>query len=418
MILRKLLFLAGFIMAGLFLFGLVGRQTAAQTTVRVPDLPEILEEYVNRDFPAHFFDSSVAGTDNTPSNNVVSNEGATLGRVLFYETELSANNTTSCASCHIQALSFGDAIPTSVGFEGEHTDRNSPALANARFYENGRFFLDERASTLEEQVLMPIQSEVEMGLTLPEIVTKLEAKEYYPELFEDAFGTPDITTERVSFALAQFVRSMVSYESKFDQGFPNFDNFTAEEELGRAVFNSGNARCSTCHETAIQIADRPRNTGLDSTTIDDGAGNATFKVPSLRNIELTAPYMHDGRFDTLEEVVEFYDSEVQGHANLDITMRAFPFILPIPRRLDLDQAEKDGLVAFLKTLTDESFTTSERFSDPFIDVVPTSIQISEVEANNQIADPITAPVLVTTLLLLTSTFSIFYLRKSLSPTKQ
>ena len=247
------------------------------------------------------------------------------------------------------------------------------SLANARYYENGRFFWDERANTLEDQVLMPIQDSVEMGMTLPELETKLAGIPYYADLFEEAFGTPTVTSDRVSLALAQFVRSMVSYESKFDEGVAqNFNNFTPEEDLGREIFMSRQNSCSACHNLDIQVANRARNNGLDAVTMDEGAGNGRFKVPSLRNIALTAPYMHDGRFASLEAVVNFYNSDVQPNPNLDNRLRE-PGPGPVrPRRLNLNQTERDALVAFLNTLTDESFTNDVRFSDPFTAQPPTA----------------------------------------------
>lgn len=247
------------------------------------------------------------------------------------------------------------------------------SLANARFYNSGRFFWDERAASLEDQTLMPIENSVEMGMNLDDLVVKLGAEPYYPPLFEAAFGSPDVTRERISFALAQFVRSMVSYRSRYDLGLStNFSNFTPQENQGRQIFN-GRGRCNTCHVTDAFIAPEARNNGLDLVLTDNGLGDITgnpadngkFKVPSLRNIALTAPYMHDGRFATLAEVVEFYNSQVQAHPNLDQRLRQ-----PNgqPRRLNLSQAEAEALVAFLETLTDQNFTTDIRFSDPFLNL--------------------------------------------------
>lgn len=355
---------------------LFGSGTAArsQQEERIPDLPTMPYQYANLQLPAHFNQPNIANTDNEPANNPVTDSGATLGRVLFYDRLLSVNDTVSCSSCHIQANGFSDPATLSVGFEGELTGRHSMGLANARYYQRSRFFWDERAATLEDQVLQPIQDDVEMGLTLSELETKLAATSYYPQLFEDAFGTQEITSERVSFALAQFVRSMVSYESKYDEGVgQNFANFTAEEARGRQVFTQPQlGGCAGCHGTDIQIASRVDNNGLDATTTDEGAGNGRFKVPSLRNIEVRPPYMHDGRFATLEEVVEHYNSGVQAHPDLAPPLR-LPGPGPVrPRRLNLSQADKDALVAFMETLTDNSFTTAERFADPFVEVTPTS----------------------------------------------
>ena len=244
-------------------------------------------------------DNQLQNEDNTPNNNPITDAGATLGRVLFYDKKLSANNTISCASCHIQENGFSDPSILSIGFEGGFTGRNSMGLSNAKFYQNGRFFWDERADSLEEQVLMPIQDQVEMGLTLDELVAKVAAEEYYRILFTRAFGDEAVTTQRISFAMAQFIRAMVSYESKFDAGMAqvnnpqqNFPNFTASENLGKNLFFSNRTRCNDCHDTNAMVGDQARNNGLDAMLTDLGVGGVTgnnndrgeFKVGSLRNI--------------------------------------------------------------------------------------------------------------------------------------
>jgi len=341
-------------------------------------LPDIMYNYSAIDLPNHF-GGDVSNIDNTPNNNPVTDAGATLGRVLFYDNLLSANNSTSCASCHIQSRGFADPDRLSEGFEGGLTGRNSMGLSNVRFYDNGRFFWDERAATLEDQVLLPIQDEVEMGLTLTELVSKIQAADYYEPLFLDAFGSNEVSTERISSALSQFVRSMVSYESEFDEGLAavngnpeiDFPNFSALENLGKDLFFSGRTQCSNCHETVVFSGDEARNNGLDIGFPDLGLGavtgnardNGRFKVNSLRNIELTAPYMHDGRFGTLREVVEFYNNGIQNNPNLDNRLRVMGDRV---RRMNLNQTEINALVAFLNTLTDDSFVTDAKFSDPFI----------------------------------------------------
>lgn len=340
------------------------------------NLPNPFYNY-DADLPNFFLDNDLVVEDNTPANNSITNPGATLGRVLFYDVRLSANNNVSCASCHLQENGFSDPNRFSVGFEGEMTGRNSMGLANARFYENGRFFWDERAETLEAQVLMPIQDAIEMGLTLNEMEEKLTQEAYYQVLFRLAFGDEQVSSNRVSLALAQFVRAMVSYQSRFDEGLAqvnnpnqNFPNFTESENRGKELFNSNLTNCSDCHHTNAQTGDAARNNGLDATLTDLGVGGVTgnnnqngdFKVPSLRNIELTAPYMHDGRFATLREVIEHYNSGVQNSANLDNRLRVQGGAV---RRLNLSEADIQALEDFLHTLTDESFITDERFSNPF-----------------------------------------------------
>lgn len=257
-------------------------------------------------------------------------------------------------------------------------------LINARFYQRGRFFWDERASTLEEQVLMPFQDPVEMGMTLEQVVSKVREQPYYPELFANAFGSQEVNADRISKALAQFVRSIVSYSSKYDQGRAlaatpgaNFQNFTAQENLGKNIFfqtiPNGGGACFGCHTTEAFISANPgpQNNGLDAaSTTDLGAGGVfnnpifvgRFKTTSLRNIELTAPYMHDGRFKTLEEVVEHYNSGIKNHPTLS---PALTDANGNPVRLNLTTTQKSALVAFLKTLTDNSVSTDPKWSDPF-----------------------------------------------------
>ncbi len=342
------------------------------------NLPVEAHNYSDIDVPDFFNLQPNTEQDNTPNNNPVTDWGATLGRVLFYDKILSANNTISCSSCHLQSAGFSDPEQFSIGFEGGLTGRNSMGISNAKHYENGHFFWDERAETLEDQVLMPIQDDVEMGLTLTEMVEKIEEQPYYPVLFEQVYGDESVTPERVSLALSQFVRSIVSYQSKYDEGRvqvnnpeQDFPNFTDIENLGKDIFFSGRGDCARCHTSDLFVGDAPRNNGLDAVLTDLGLGavtgnandNGKFKVGSLRNIELTGPYMHDGRFETLEEVVEHYDSGVQASATLDNRLRQRNSNQP--RRLNLTENEKAALVAFMKTLTDQTLAEEEKFSDPF-----------------------------------------------------
>jgi cytochrome c peroxidase len=344
---------------------------STERTLRLPDTPD---RYASLDLPAHFKTPGARRFDNTPTDNPVTDDGATLGRVLFYDTRLSANNTTSCGSCHAQSRSFTIPERFGKGFEGKLTDRNAMSLVNLRYYPRGRFFWDERARSLEDQVLMPIQSKTEMGQDLIKLVDLLARDDRYPGLFRKAFGDDKVTKERIARALAQFLRSMVSYQSKYDEGRAkvrsvreDFDNFTAQENRGKSLFLS---HCASCHLPGGQDAhftmDRPRNNGLDADAkkSDGGVGDVTlsgadlglFKSPSLRNVEFTAPYMHDGRFATLEAVIDHYNRDVKPHPNVDGRVR---------RRLNLSEAERAALVAFLKTLSDRKFVSDPKFSDPF-----------------------------------------------------
>ncbi len=344
----------------------------------VLNLPDQHYAYSDIELPNFLAIPPVNNADNIPNNNPITDAGATLGRVLFYDKKLSANNTVACASCHLQENSFSDPVALSTGFEGELTGRHSMSLANARYYRNGHFFWDERASSLEEQTLLPIQDHIEMGMFLETLETKLAQEYYYRILFRQAFGDIEITSDRISLALSQFIRSMLSYNSKYDKGLAQLPNpgqglpgFTAQENLGRAVFFSPTlGNCAGCHRTNLFIGDRAQNNGLDLSSTDNGLGDVTgfptdngkFKVPSLRNIGLTAPYMHDGRFNTLHQVVDHYNNGVQPHPNLDIMLRGAN---NQPRRLNLSVEEREALVAFLETLTDEEFINDVRFSDPF-----------------------------------------------------
>ena len=336
---------------------------------RTLNLPSTSFNYANVVLPNYFLANRTAQEDNTPNNNRISDAGATLGRVLFYDTQLSSNNTVSCASCHHQSKGFSDSNALSIGFQGGFTGRNSMGLANAKYYRNGRFFWDERARTLEDQVLLPIQDEVEMGLSLEELETKLQDDDYYKVLFKRTFGDETVSRERISLALAQFVRSMVSYESKYDAGLAqtnnrnaNFPNYTASENMGKNLFFSNRTRCSDCHDTNAFVGDEARNNGLDAILTDEGVNRGEFKTPSLRNIELTGPFMHDGRFSTLAEVVEHYNSGVQNSNNLDNRLRVRGGV----RRLNLSNNEKQAIVDFLLTLTDDNFINHEKFSNPFL----------------------------------------------------
>jgi cytochrome c peroxidase len=361
---------------------------SAPTPTPTPDpvaaalnLPSTPFNYANQALPGYLNTPNIAGQVNTPANNPITDNGATLGRVLFYDKNISVNNTIACASCHKQAFAFADPLVKSNGFNGGLTGRNSMALSDAKYYPNGRFFWDQRAATLEDQVLMPIQDAVEMGMTLTNLETKLKGLAYYPPLFQKAFGDNNITSDRISKALAQFVRSIVSYQSKYDAGrgaFPpgpllpgtTFINFTPQENQGMQIFLGPQGGCVPCHGTETFTAPQEKNNGLDLTTIDRGFGavlnntnfDATFKVGSLRNVGLTAPYMHDGRFATLEEVVEHYSSGVKNHPNLSQQLR-----LPNgqPRLANLTTQEKAALVAFLRTLTDVNITTDVKYSSPF-----------------------------------------------------
>ena len=337
-----------------------------------PELPTPADRYADAEvpLPAHFLASvggaSVASFDNTPTSNPITDAGATLGRVLFYDPRLSRTDATSCASCHRQSLGFADALPRSLGVTGVLTPRHATGLANARFYGSGRFFWDERAVSLEAQVLEPIQHRDEMGMSLDSLPIKLAVTSYYPALFTSAFGSPTITSDRIARALAQFTRAMVSGGSRYDRAFDAAGNanlaatLTPQEIMGEEVFRRSG--CPSCHVGVAQAGEALHNNGLDATVNDTGAGRGRFKTPSLRNVAVRRRFMHDARFTSLEEVVAFYDSGVQPSPALDALLRAPD---GSPRRLGLSDVERAALVTFLGTLTDSTFLTSPRFANPF-----------------------------------------------------
>ncbi|MCP4788346.1 MAG: cytochrome-c peroxidase [Fuerstiella sp.] len=351
------------------------------------NLPAVPFNYSQVELPQHFAEIA-AKYDNTPSHNPITDHGATLGRVLFYDTTLSANGTVSCASCHKQNLAFTDERRLSVGFRGKQVTRNSMSLVNARYYRSGRFFWDERAATLEEQTLMPIENSVEMGHSLPRLVMQLQADEIYPPLFKSAFGSSDVSSLRMAQAMAQFIRSIVSYRSKYDVGraavdsvYDSFVNFTDQENYGKRQFLE-RGQCAQCHlhdattsgrnrQSAFFFVDGPAVNGVDGEigVPDVGVGGRTgvmkdlgaFKASSLRNVEVTGPYMHDGRFTTIDRVIEHYNWSVRPHPNLDSRLDEIS-----AQGLALPEREKVALTEFLKTLTDYELINDRKFSDPFV----------------------------------------------------
>lgn len=342
-----------------------------------------LPNYANPTFPLHY-DANVQAQDNAPSINRVTNAGAALGRVLFYDKNLSRNNTISCASCHVQEKAFSDESTFSRGFEGGLTGAHSMRLANANFYTAERMFWNKRAQDVEDQVTQPIKDPTEMGFDAAHggfeaVVTKMQGLEYYPALFEEVFGSREITEEKTKRALAQFVRSLVSTGSRFDQGFAAvynpalpgagngapFPNFTQQENRGKQLFILGppqGVACAACHNLPTFA--------LNQTSLSNGlnAGETIiFKSPSLKNVAVAGPYMHDGRFATLEEVIEHYNSGIQPGPALDPRLRIPPGQPNAgqPLRLNLSADDKAALIAFLRTLTDDAMLTDPKFGDPF-----------------------------------------------------
>ncbi|TXC76986.1 cytochrome-c peroxidase [Luteibaculum oceani] len=374
-------------MKGLLLYLFLGFTFAACTVCTEPvpasEVPQELRipaepyNYQQLAFHEAYQDNFTQVQDNESAENVISNWGATLGRVLFYDKKLSKNNRISCASCHIQAHGFSDTARFSTGFEGGKTTRHSMSLINARYYASGRFFWDERAATLEEQVLMPIQDKVEMGMPLDSLELKLAKTSYYPWLFKKAFGSDSIHATLIAKALAQFVRSIVSSDTKYHAAKGNrdpkspFPGFTFQENLGKEIFfGSKKVNCSSCHITNAFVAANPRNNGVRNGDFGtyQTSGNpqdvGAFKSTTLVDIASRGPYMHDGSMATLEEVIEHYNSGLtNGDGNLDrhiVDENGEGF------KMNMNKEEKEALLAFLKTLSSENIRSHEAYSNPFI----------------------------------------------------
>lgn len=341
------------------------------------NLPGEVFEY-STDFQDNFFINHFGENDVKSRRE---DHKATLGRVLFYDKKLSINESISCASCHKQELAFADDVAFSEGFDGELTTRNSLPLGNTIGFETayggggGRslFSWDEANDDIASQSKAAIISEIEMGLDMATLVDRVEKDDAYPILFTKAYGDKNIMQHRILESIEEFVNSIVSAESKFDHesmklgnagGFPGF---TTQENLGRNLYNSN---CASCHSFDHKFTSKAvANNGLDLEYEDKGLGgrtlnsseNGVFKIPFLRNIEHTGPYMHDGRFETLREVIDHYSEGIVNHPNLDNDLKS----AGMAKRMNFSEEEKLGLEAYLKTLTDEKLMADVRFSDPF-----------------------------------------------------
>ncbi|MBC8084161.1 MAG: cytochrome-c peroxidase [Hymenobacter sp.] len=325
-----------------------------------------------------------------PANNPLTVEGVDLGRKLFYEVRLSRDNSMSCGSCHQQSRAFTDGRVRAVGVDGLTHPRNAMSLVNLLWEPNLNW--DGSGTTFEAQARMPIENPVELHQRLADGVSKLQQTSLYPPLFAGAFGSATITEENVLKALAQFERTLISANTRYEKSLlPGGPRLTPDEQRGRVLFfnhpgEGGNmlargGSCDHCHNGNTLLftstnftvpggitqyfnngllppAD-PGRFGVTGVAADRGK----FRVPTLRNIALTAPYMHDGRFQTLEEVVDHYNEHIEVSTSVD------PILLlsntPGGTRLDLTTTEKRQLVAFLKTLTDSTFIQDPRFANPF-----------------------------------------------------
>jgi len=292
----------------------------------------------------------------TPSNNPTTIEGVFLGDKLFHDKILSGDESQSCSSCHKKEFGFSDENRFSEGIDGLLGDRNASTIINAGW--NTKNFWDGRTITLEDQAFGPVVNPIEMHDTWPNVENKLNTNEEYVQLFKEAFNIDYIDSNHVAMAIAQFERTLISANSKFDKYLRGETQLTASELGGYAIFNSEKGDCFHCHGTQMFMDNLFHNNGLDPEPFTDlGLGkitnnasdNAKFKTPTLRNIEFSAPYMHDGRFSTLEEVVEHYNSGGEYSLTVD------PLMKKLGVGLQLTNQEKADLVAFLKTLTDTDF---------------------------------------------------------------
>ena len=317
-------------------------------------------------------------TPDLPADNALTVQGVQLGKMLFYDTKLSKGNSQSCATCHRQADGFSDSTQFSIGATMQVGKRQAMPIFNMAWHSN-EFFWDGRAQTLREQSLIPIESAIEMDETLENVIAKLEDTEMYRDQFMRAFGSEEITAEKMSLAMEQFMLSIVSFNSKYDKYLVGEAELTESEERGRILFEMeynpffpdfSGADCVHCHGGINFENDQYMNNGLDTDAniADVGREEATnnlndrgkFKVPSLRNVAVTAPYMHDGRFRTLEEVIDHYNEGIQASATADITV-----LNTIDTGLLLTEQDKEDLVNFLKTLTDETFLNEDAYKTPF-----------------------------------------------------
>jgi cytochrome c peroxidase len=345
------------------------------------------------DLPDHV--ASFSGSERQIDISRADQGKALLGRVLFYDTQLSATGETSCATCHKQELAFGDDLDFSKGINGGVTLRNSIALGSVPTFagevsgygetlDDGvsstqgsvAFFWDERANTIKEQSTMTIEDEIEMGRDLEELAADLRQQEMYRILSRKAYGSEELTAGRITLALEKFCASITSMDTPFDD-LMDARFIQQQEELERQ-FASDQLRgldlflenCSSCHGFNLTRPFIPvASNGLDAAPVDRGVGkfrgeafDGVFKVPFLRNVALTAPYMHDGRFESLREVVDHYSDNIQPHRNLHENLSDFN---GQPRQLNFSEADKQALITFLEMTTDRTVPFDQRLSDPF-----------------------------------------------------
>jgi cytochrome c peroxidase len=313
-----------------------------------------------------------------PEDNQLTEQKVLLGRMLFHETMLSKDGSQACASCHLQADGFSDSRRFSIGVEGLPGNRQAMPVFNMAWHTN-QFFWDGRANLLRDQALKPIQDPLEMNETLENVITKLSDSKMYRDQFIRAYDSEEITEEKLALALEQFMFSIVSNQSKYDRYLAGEIELSESEERGLLLFEgeynpffpeASGADCFHCHGGKNFENDRYANNGLDidADFTDLGRGNVTqnpadrakFKVPSLRNVGITAPYMHDGRFQTLEQVIDHYNQGIKSSSTLDPTLENTR-----ETGLFLTPQDKTDLINFLHTLTDEVMMSEPAYQSPF-----------------------------------------------------
>lgn len=361
----------------------------------LPEEKAILDQYLNLPDemdvydPKFLYNMVVAGVERPR----IDRRKAVLGRVLFYDQSLSKDGTISCASCHKQERGFGDDKAVSTGVFGRLGERNSLPLSSVVSFasqygdENcqmgSRFFWDNRSESAEAQIMASMSNPKEMNMDMGEIVAAVESQPFYSVLFEKAYGDARVTPKRITESVANFINSIGSFQSKFDQAFSknpfeyieyDFPDFTAAENRGKTIYLQN---CACCHSSRMTIGVLPNAcNGLDAeASTDPGVGGitgntadmGTFKVPTLRNISLTAPYMHDGRFATLEAVLEHYNGNGKGVSNEDPFVRqiGFPLGGSVLTYSGLTPYQRKAVVKFLKTLTDTTFINNPDIQNPF-----------------------------------------------------
>ncbi|OAQ39938.1 cytochrome-c peroxidase [Pedobacter psychrophilus] len=312
-----------------------------------------LNKFLSIEIPAGFPQPVYQFTNNQPTQ-----KGFDLGRMLFYDQGLSKDGTVSCGDCHQQFAGFGNLDhATSHGVDNCFGKRNAPVLFNLTFKDN--FFLDGGVTNLELAPLNAMTDPCEMANDLNKILVYLKSKPEYQQAFQKAFDSDEITSQKMFRALAQFQGMMISADSKYDQVKAKTAQFTDQELRGYQLFS---AKCASCHKEPLFSDNSFRNNGLDITSLDLGRSTITslasddgkFKVPTLRNVEVSRPYMHDGRFKTLEQVLDHYQNNIKPNKNLDPLLK---------QDLALTDTYKADIIAFLKTLTDLTFLKNPKYSE-------------------------------------------------------